>query len=108
MDFYFFADDCAYMQYSQAGNIHSIMMTEPETKETSTTPAITINTKTGYVSESPEEDDVAKKVQQRMKLEAHLTSGCGHGKKKTQLLEAFWSTMWKELERIGWRKVRNF
>jgi len=83
------------------------MMAEPETKQTNNTPSVTDNTKNGYVSESPEEDDIAKKVQQRMKCEAHLHSGCGHGKKKTQLLEAFWSIMWKELESIGWRKVRT-
>lgn len=99
---------CLYALFTnsqRAGNINPIM-TEPETKETSTALS-TDNTKSGYVSESPEEDDIAKKVQQKMKYEAHLTSGCGHGKKKTQLLEAFWNIMWKELDRIGWRKVRS-
>ncbi len=83
-------------------------MTEPGEEATNSIPSDLVNTKVENVSETNEGSDIAKKVQQRMKLEAHLTSGCGHGKKKAQLLEAFWNTMWKELELIGWRKVRNY
>lgn len=82
-------------------------MAEPGNKETVSSPSTLVKTNVDGVSEYQEDDDVARKVQQRMKLEAHLTSGCGYGKKKTQLLEAFWGIMWKELELIGWRKVRT-
>ena len=81
-------------------------MTEtPEKEETKVTPPVLPSNDT---EEALLEAEIAKKVQQRVKRETHLYAGCGFSKKKKQLLEAFWGTMWKELERIGWRKVRRF
>lgn len=47
----------------------------------------------------------AKELQRKAKLEAHLKSGCGYGKKKQKLLNAFWAIVWSGLEQSGWRKV---
>eukprot|EP00429_Kryptoperidinium_foliaceum_P009923 CAMPEP_0176004792 /NCGR_PEP_ID=MMETSP0120_2-20121206/1875_1 /TAXON_ID=160619 /ORGANISM="Kryptoperidinium foliaceum, Strain CCMP 1326" /LENGTH=546 /DNA_ID=CAMNT_0017337483 /DNA_START=85 /DNA_END=1725 /DNA_ORIENTATION=- len=49
--------------------------------------------------------EAALKLQKRARNEAFLTAGCGYTKKKSRLLSAFWGTMWKELERAGWKKI---
>jgi hypothetical protein len=79
-------------------------MTEPPEKEETkvTAPVLARNN----AEETLMEDEIAKKVQRRVKCETHLYSGCGFSKKKKQLLKAF-GGMWKELERVGWRKVRT-
>jgi hypothetical protein len=51
------------------------------------------------------EIDVAKEVHRKTRLEAHLTSGCGYGRKKLKLVDKFWTIVWSGLEKAGWRKV---
>ena len=81
-------------------------MTEtPETEVTKVTAPVVI-TKNDEITLN--KDDIVKKVQQRVKRETHLYAGCGFSKKKKQLLDAFWGTMWTMgLERAGWLKVRS-
>lgn len=61
-------------------------------------------------SNSPPRDDVSaetRSLRRRQKAEAHLTSGCGFGKEKRKLMDAFWASMWPGLEeKLGWTKVR--
>lgn len=49
----------------------------------------------------------AKKARRKAKLEGHLKAGCGYGKKRQKLLDAFWGIVWSGLEKLGWRKVRS-
>lgn len=53
------------------------------------------------------DSDIARKVERQAKLGAHLNSERGTGNKRSQLLNAFWDKIWKELESIGWVKVRS-
>lgn len=76
-----------------------------EVEETKAVPPALASTNANDEVKGPIETDVAKKIERNTKLQAHLNTGCGIGKKRSQLLSAFWGTMWKELEQIGWRKV---
>lgn len=57
----------------------------------------------GFAAEALE---IARRVKQISRNEAHLTAGCGYNTKKKLLLSAFWDGMWPELTSIGWQKVR--
>merc|ERR1711862_540419 len=50
--------------------------------------------------------DDEKKAIKRVKQETYLTSGCGYGRAKKRLLQAFWSTLWPKLENdCNWQKI---
>ena len=61
-------------------------------------------------SENGAESDAEKDIRRKAKLETNLTSGCGFGRKKQELIDFFWSTVWSGLEKQGWTKVgsRNY
>jgi len=46
-------------------------------------------------------------IRRKLKLEAHVTSGCGKHKEKIRTIETFWDKVWPELEAQGWTKVRR-
>lgn len=50
-------------------------------------------------------DNLNKELKRRAALEAQLTAGCGYGRKKQELVDTFWNTVWLELEIAGWSKV---
>jgi hypothetical protein len=50
-------------------------------------------------------DNLNKELKRRAALEAQLTAGCGYGRKKQELVDTFWNTVWLELEKAGWSKV---
>ena len=50
-------------------------------------------------------DILNKELKRRAALEAQLTAGCGYGRKKQELVDTFWNTLWLELEKTGWSKV---
>ena len=56
-------------------------------------------------NENGTENEAAKEVRRKAKLEAYLTSGCGYGRKKLRLVDKFWTIVWSGLEKAGWRKV---
>lgn len=100
--------DCCWCNFSSRS--HKTHRTTMENnaamvEETKSTAPLLATTNVTNDAKTPIEADISKKVQQRAKLEAHLNSACGIGKKRRQLLSAFWGTMWMELERIGWLKV---
>jgi hypothetical protein len=51
--------------------------------------------------------DGERDSRRRVSLEAHLTSSCGYGKKKQELVDSFWSVVWTGLAEQGWTKVRR-
>jgi hypothetical protein len=53
-----------------------------------------------------ETDDYGKSMRRKIKLEAVLTSGCGVGKSKQKVVDAFWNIVWPDLLALGWTKVR--
>eukprot|EP00934_Nitzschia_sp_Nitz4_P000080 Nitzschia sp. Nitz4//scaffold56_size114212//43113//44916//NITZ4_003944-RA/size114212-snap-gene-0.170-mRNA-1//1//CDS//3329554688//80//frame0 len=48
-----------------------------------------------------------RKLRRRAKLEGILKAGCGYGKKRKNLLDAFWKIVWPGLEKLGWSKVEG-
>lgn len=50
-------------------------------------------------------DDYGKSMRRKIKLEAVLTSGCGVGKSKQKIMDAFWNIVWPQLLDLGWTKV---
>ena len=52
--------------------------------------------------------DKEKCLKRRKSLEASVTLGLGHGKKKQRLVEAFYSAVWPVLNDAGWALVSVF
>jgi hypothetical protein len=46
-------------------------------------------------------------LKRKQSLEAQVTSGCGGGRKKQRIVEAFYGTMWPILEDAGWIMVSD-
>ena len=46
-------------------------------------------------------------IRRKLKLEAHVTSGCGKHKEKIRTIDTFWDKVWPTLEAQGWTKVRR-
>jgi hypothetical protein len=46
-------------------------------------------------------------LKRKQSLEAQVTSGCGGGRKKQRIVEAFYGTLWPILENAGWAMVRD-
>jgi hypothetical protein len=55
-----------------------------------------------------EESETSKEEKRRKQLDALMTSGCGYGLKKLELLDIFWTTVWSGLEQAGWTKASYF
>jgi len=56
---------------------------------------------------TPGDDQADVGFRRKLENEAYLTAGCGKGKEKIRTVDAFWSTVWPGLERLGWTKVRT-
>ena len=56
-------------------------------------------------SSSSSDDEEESDTLRKLRLEARLIEGCGHGRRKTECVEFFWKTMWPMLETLGWSKV---
>ena len=65
----------------------------------------TPNETTDHVDEGT--DDYGKNMRRKIKLEAVLTSGCGVGKSKQKIVDAFWNIVWPDLLALGWTKVSS-
>lgn len=50
-------------------------------------------------------DDQERRLKRKQSLEAAVTAGCGYGRKKQRVLEAFYN-VWPLLEVAGWTMVR--
>ena len=46
-----------------------------------------------------------RKLKRKQSLESQVTSGCGGGKKKARIVDAFYGTLWPILEQAGWKMV---
>jgi hypothetical protein len=64
------------------------------------------DTKSVIESGSLPDTDGERDSKRKVNLEAHLTSACGYGKKKQELVDSFWSVVWTGLADQGWTKVR--
>lgn len=61
------------------------------------------------ISETEVNDlDENRVLKRKQSLESQLTSGCGGGKKKARIVDAFYDTLWPILEEAGWKMVSNF
>ena len=49
--------------------------------------------------------DKERRLKRKQSLEASVTAGCGYGKKKQRIVEAFYSTVWPLLSTAGWEMV---
>lgn len=45
------------------------------------------------------------RLKRKQSLEAQVTSGCGGGRKKARIVDAFYDTLWPILEEAGWKLV---
>ena len=62
------------------------------------------NNAVGYFSEESSLH-FGPSIRRKLKLEAHVTSGCGKHKVKLKIIDTFWEKVWPELEKLGWTKV---
>lgn len=46
-----------------------------------------------------------RRLKRKQSLEAQVTTGCGGGRKKQRILDAFYETLWPMLEDLGWKIV---
>ena len=46
-----------------------------------------------------------RRLKRKQSLEAQVTTGCGGGRKKQRIVDAFYSTLWPLLEEAGWNMV---
>lgn len=44
-------------------------------------------------------------LKRKQSLESQVTSGCGGGRKKARIVDAFYDTLWPILEEAGWKLV---
>jgi hypothetical protein len=46
-----------------------------------------------------------RRLKRKQSLEAQVTTGCGGGRKKQRIVDAFYETLWPMLEDLGWKIV---
>ena len=72
--------------------------------------AVSADKSTDKLYESDIDEDQAnanekRKLRRKQSLESQVTSGCGWGKKKARIVDAFYETLWPILENKGWKLV---
>ena len=59
----------------------------------------------GNEEEDQAEQNEELRLKRKQSLESQVTSGCGGGRKKARIVDAFYDTLWPILEEAGWKLV---